>query len=255
MILVIAGTRDGRDLARTLSAEGHPVLISVCSEYGKQLAAESSPEVCAGALDQAGMLRLIREKKVEWVVDASHPYAVNVSLNAMAACEEAGIFYLRFERQETALPAVGDIRRAEDAAQAAKLAATLGDVIFLTTGSHTLAAFKSEPALAAKRLVARVLPQPEVIAECAALGFVPADLAAMQGPFSHEMNVAMFRHYGADVIVTKNSGAAGGTDSKLSAARELGLPVVVIDRPRPCYPRVVSCPEAAAALIAGTLRR
>jgi len=83
-----------------------------------------------------------------------------------------------------------------------------------------------------------VLPEPEVITVCRRLGFAPADIVAMQGPFSHQLNVALFREYGADVIVTKNSGLVGGTASKMSAAQELGLALVVIGRPVAEYSRV-----------------
>ena len=72
---------------------------------------------------------------------------------------------------------------------------------------------------------------PEVIADCIANGFSPADIIAAQGPFSQELNRELFRAYGADVMVTKNSGAIGGTDAKIAAAIELGLMIVVVQRP------------------------
>ena len=255
MILVIAGTRDGRELAHELSAAGYPVAVSVFSEYGKQLAAENLPDISAGALDEDGLTQLLNDKAVSLVVDASHPYAVNVSHNAMAACKRTGAAYIRFERAETALAADAQLHRVADAAAAAKAAASLGKVVFLTTGSHLLPIFKAEPALTQCRLIARVLPQAEVIAEAAALGFAPKDLVAMQGPFSHELNAAMFRHYETEVVVTKNSGATGGTDMKLTAAQELGLPVVVIERPRPDYLRIAVSTAAVMEFAAAQLRR
>ena len=63
----------------------------------------------------------------------------------------------------------------------------------------------------------------------------PKEIVALQGPFSEELNIALYRQYGADVVVTKNSGEIGGTDTKLTAARKLGLPVVMIDRPKLDY--------------------
>ena len=62
-------------------------------------------------------------------------------------------------------------------------------------------------------------------------GFSPADIVAVQGPFSRELNLALFREFGADVMVTKNSGTVGGTDSKIVAAMELDMTVVVVQRP------------------------
>ena len=59
----------------------------------------------------------------------------------------------------------------------------------------------------------------------------PKDIIALQGPFTREFNREMFRQYGADVIITKNSGTIGGTDTKFSAADDLGLPVILVDKP------------------------
>ena len=98
-------------------------------------------------------------------------------------------------------------------------------------------------------LVSRVLPTAEVIALCEGLGLSPKQIVAMQGPFSQALNREMFRQYRADVIVTKNSGAIGGTDTKIAAAVELGLPVVVIDRPVLAYDRLVHCYEDVLSFV------
>ena len=71
------------------------------------------------------------------------------------------------------------------------------------------------------------------------LGLTPKNIIALQGPFSTELNIALYKQYRADVIVTKNSGEIGGTDTKLEAAMALGLPVVMVDRPRIEYDKVV----------------
>ena len=81
------------------------------------------------------------------------------------------------------------------------------------------------------------------------LGLSPKQIVAMQGPFSQALNREMFRQYRADVIVTKNSGAIGGTDTKIAAAVELGLPVVVIDRPVLAYDRLVHCYEDVLSFV------
>jgi precorrin-6A/cobalt-precorrin-6A reductase len=240
VILVLAGTRDGRELAADLARQGWPVSIAVVSDYGRKLAAQDGLTVHTGCRDTAGLVALLRTEGVRAVVDASHPYAAAVSRNVQEACAALGLPYLRYERPPAPLPEYDKLYRAADAATAARLAAGLGKVVFLATGSRTLAVFKNEPLLAGHRLIARVLPEPEVLAVCRRLGFAPGDIVALQGPFSHQLNAALFREYAADVIVTKNSGLVGGTDSKLSAARELGLPVVVIDRPAAEYSRVAA---------------
>ena len=96
-------------------------------------------------------------------------------------------------------------------------------------------------------MTVRLLPTAKVIAECTELGFSPKNIVALQGPFSTELNIALYRQYEADVIVTKNSGEVGGTDTKLEAAKALGLPVVMIDRPKITYDEIAYTFEDIAA--------
>lgn len=240
MILLLAGTKDGRELAAELTSKGYPVLATVISSYGRELAEANGISVDDGILDEAGLEKVIAEKGIKLVVDVTHPYAAVVSRNAMAACEQLGVRYLRYERPTVPLPSYDRLHVVKDATEAALCAARLGKVIFLTTGSRTLPVFKAEPELATARLIARVLPEPKVIAECIELGFTPGDIVAIQGPFSHDLNVALFKEYGAEVVITKNSGLIGGSDSKFSAAVTLGLHLVVIDRPQIDYRNIVS---------------
>jgi precorrin-6A/cobalt-precorrin-6A reductase len=232
VIWVLAGTKDGRELAAALAnVLNEPVLVSVVSEYGKQLAELPNVKVIVGKLDGLAMTKVIDEYGITLLVDASHPYAVQVTAAAEQVCLNLAIVYLRYERPPVPLPDYEKLVVVPTVAVAAQVAAGLGQVVFLTTGSRSLVAFAQAPALANHRLIARVLPDIAVLTECFALGFTPQNIVALQGPFSHKLNVALFADYGADVIVMKNSGTIGGSDSKLSAAIELKLAVVVIDRP------------------------
>ncbi|CUH94011.1 hypothetical protein P22_0073 [Propionispora sp. 2/2-37] len=239
MILVLAGTRDGRELAAKLANLGFSVMASVVSVYGQQLAQEKIGRVHEGMLDETGLVQLIQQEGICLLVDASHPYAVNVSRHAMQACNRCGVEYLRYERPSAVLPDYERLIVTEDYPAAAQTAAGLGHTVFLTTGSRHLGIFKNHPCLQQHRLIARVLPEPDVLAECIKLGFQPKDIVALQGPFSHELNMALFKDYQADVVISKNSGSIGGTDTKISAAIELGLPLVVIDRPPMEYSNIV----------------
>jgi precorrin-6A/cobalt-precorrin-6A reductase len=254
VIVVLAGTRDGRELAAFLARQGWPVSIAVVSDYGRKLAAQDGLTVHTGGRDTVGLVALLRSEGARALIDASHPYAANASRNAQAACEALDLPYLRYERPPAPLPAYDKLHRAADAVQAARLAADLGKVIFLATGSRTLAAFKNETLLAGRRLIARVLPEPEVLTACRRLGFAPADIIALQGPFSHQLNLALFREYAADVIVTKNSGLVGGADSKFSAAVELGLPLIVIDRPAIEYIRIAADIDSVSDFVKEVLK-
>lgn len=249
MILVLAGTRDGRELALELANSGYNVVLSAFTEYGGELARRDNLTVRVGALDAVGLQQFLEQQAIAVVVDASHPYAANVSQNAISACQQAGKHYIRYERLAAVLPDYHQLYQVSTAAEAAKLAATLGKVVFLTTGSRTLAAFKSEPALSDHRIITRVLPDLAVLKECLELGFRPRDIVAIEGPFSHNMNITLFREYQAEVIVTKNSGLVGGSDTKISAAIELNLPLIIINRPTISYGLVGHCFEQIIQLI------
>lgn len=121
------------------------------------------------------------------------------------------------------------IRVANSAEAVAYLATTQGPVL-LTTGSKELDIFCSLPDFQ-NRLFVRVLPMPQVIERCFSLGFGGRQIIAMQGPFSHALNVALLEHYGCRYLVTKNTSQVGGMDEKISAALATKVQVVLIERP------------------------
>lgn len=235
MIFVAAGTKDGRELAGYLLQQGYEVTASVVSQYGESLLEQyRGIHINCQPLDIEGFVAYFQKHDIRLFVDASHPYAANASANAMEACHRGGIPYIRYERQQTPLN-YNKAYYVENYQQAAAKAAELGEHIFLTTGSRNLETFAKAPEMAEKHIVCRVLPEPEIIQMARDLGFTPGDIIAMQGPFSQELNKELYLKYQAQVIITKNSGATGGTDSKFAAAMELGLPLVIIDRPRINY--------------------
>jgi precorrin-6A/cobalt-precorrin-6A reductase len=238
MIFVLAGTQDGREIVRLLLEQGHDVAASVVSSYGGELLAHACGQRCLindKPLDEAALKDYLQEHDIRLLVDASHPYAANVSRNAIAVCQALSIPYIRYERDLSKLDydRITVVHSYEEAAQAA---ASLGKKIFLTTGSRNLDKFVHSPDLKDCELTARVLPTAEVIGLCESLGLDAGHIVALQGPFSMELNRELFRKYGAEVIITKNSGTIGGTDTKFAAAAELNLPIVLIDRPKLNYP-------------------
>lgn len=238
MIFVLAGTQDGREIVKLLLDNGHDVAASVVSRYGGELLAHNCGQRCLindKPLDEAALRAYMQEHGITLLVDASHPYAANVSRNAMAVCASLAVPYIRYERDLSKLDyeKITVVHSYEEAAQAA---AALGKNIFLTTGSRNLDKFVHSSDLKDCELTARVLPTAEVIALCENLGLDAGHIVALQGPFSKELNVELFKRYAAEVIITKNSGTIGGTDTKFAAAAELSLPIVLIDRPKLNYP-------------------
>lgn len=232
MILVLAGTQDGRELTKKLLDNNYQVMASVTSDYGKKLLQAENLLINDHPLDLVELEKIINDNHINLIVDASHPYAINISKNAIQLSKALHINYIRYERATVELPDYDKIFFAENYQVAAKLASNFGKNIFLTTGSRMLHVFVNDPALKKHTIIARVLPEAKVIEECTNLGFTPKTLIALQGPFSHELNVELYKKYDANVIITKNSGSIGGTDTKITAAMTLDLPIVIIDRPK-----------------------
>ena len=207
-LCVFAGTTEGRELVELL--EGQPVAVTACvaTEYGETLlTARENLTISAGRLCREEMEALLRREGFDLVVDATHPYAQEVTEHIAGACQGTETAYLRLLREEQGLPA--GALWAPDAAGAAALLADRPGNILLTTGSKELGQFASIPGFA-QRTYARVLPMEASLRACEAAGLSPAHILAMQGPFSREMNLAMLRAVSAAWLVTKEGGAAGG---------------------------------------------
>jgi len=249
MIFIAAGTQDGRELAGYILENGYAVTASVVSQYGQELLNRySGIKVNDRAMDEAGFIEYFTHNKVDCFVDASHPYAANISVNAMKACRECHVPYIRYERESSQL----DYDKAyyvDSVEEAANKAGEIGKHVFLTTGSRSLPIFAKADSLKNCEIVCRILPETEVIREARELGFSPNNIIAMQGPFSKDLNKELFLKYNADVVVTKNSGTLGGADTKFAAVKELGLPLVIIDRPKIKYDNVTASFEMVLEFI------
>lgn len=228
MDLIFGGTSEGRELYSACREAGLPVWLSVATEYGRELA-EQSPEdgfIHAGRMDKPAMERFFQEKGIARVVDATHPFAVEVSRNIKAACEALGIPYIRYRREGGTYNGGWTCR---DTAEAARILETVPGNILLTTGSKELDCY-AVPGLR-ERVFPRVLPALDSLNRCLELGFPPAHIICMQGPFSKELNIAMMKQFNISVMVTKASGGTGGFWEKAAAARDVGAALLVIDRP------------------------
>lgn len=250
-IFLLAGTEDGRKLAEFLHGRGFDVTASVVSDYGRKLLQTCADiQINDKPLDRDDLEKILRTGHFTCLVDASHPYARNISVNAIAAAQSAQIPCIRYERAE--VPITYDkIFRVDTYEEAAHKASELGKNIFLTTGSRNLKIFVD--LLPDCNLTVRVLPTASVLAQCEALGLTPKQIVAMQGAFSAELNVELFKHAGAEVIVTKNSGLIGGADTKIAAAQLLNLPVVMINRPKIAYPNLAATFDAVLKFLEDTL--
>lgn len=240
-VLLLGGTGEARRLAALL-AERWPELRLVTSLAGR-VAKPARPvgEVRIGGFGgPAGLAEWLRRERVGAVVDATHPFAARISASAVTATAEVGVPLLVVRRRGWTAEPGDDWRRVPSLAAAAELVAGLGERVFLSTGRQSLAAFAG---LDRQWFLVRSVDPPDPP--------VPRRLAVVldRGPFTVDGELALMRRYDIDVLVTKDSGGTM-TAAKLGAARQLGLPVVMVDRPPAPPANQVDSVEAALSWLA-----
>lgn len=228
-ILVFAGTKEGREFSTYLTGFYDEVHVCVATEYGEEVIPECKGLVVhRGRLDVPAMEALIEEVADGNVVDATHPYAKEVSENIIAACKAAGATYLRLLRDLS-----GEKSGCRCFATKEEACSYLNGVtgnILLTTGSKELSNYAGLIS-DVTRLYARFLPDPDSVEKAKGLGLKPSQIICMQGPFSSEINAALLRQFDCKFLVTKDTGSTGGFPEKLEGAAKAGAEVVVIERP------------------------
>ncbi|MET9153297.1 cobalt-precorrin-6A reductase [Streptomyces griseoflavus] len=237
-VLILGGTTEARRLAELLAADALPGLRVTNSLAGRVAAPRLPPgEVRVGGFGGAqGLAGWLRAHGADLVIDATHPFASTIGLNAASAAATAHVPLLALRRPGW-VPVEGDRwHEARTLEEAAALLPGLGRRVFLTTGRTGLAAFAD---LRDLWFLVRSVDAPE--------GPRPARMETLldRGPFTLDGEREVLRRHRVDVLVTKDSGGSA-TAPKLTAAREAGLPVVVVRRPPlPAGVRVVAGPEQA----------
>ena len=216
---MLGGTAEARALAAALAERGVPFVSSLAGRVSNP--ALPVGEVRVGGFGGAdGLARYLRDDRITHVVDATHPFAATITANAAAACTEVPLVVLRrlgwTERPGDQWRRVPTIEAA-----AARVAGAAPGSVFLTTGRRDLAAFADDNT---HHYLVRTVDPPA--------GPTPARMTLLldRGPYTLEGELALMREQDVHLLVTKDSGGPL-TVAKLDAARELELPVIVVDRP------------------------
>ncbi|QPP08039.1 cobalt-precorrin-6A reductase [Streptomyces bathyalis] len=244
-VLLLGGTTEARRLAEMLNAQA-PHLRVTSSLAGRVASPRSLPgQVRIGGFGGAdGLARWLREHDVDALIDATHPFAGTISFNAAHAAAVTHTPLLALRRPGWVPVEGDDWHPAGSLEEAAAVLPTLGSRVFLTTGRMGLAAFA---ALDELWFLVRSVDPPEAPH--------PRSMEALleRGPFDLDGERELLRRFRIDVVVTKDSGGSG-TAPKLVAAREAGVPVVVVRRPPvPEEVPVTAEPEQALEWLIGHL--
>jgi len=219
-LLLLGGTAEARELAGILHGAGVSVMTSLAGEVAVPRLPEGQVRI-GGFGGRNGLVAYLREHEVTAVVDATHPFAEQITANAVAACAEVGCPLLRLSRPSwSGHPEAAAWHWVDSLAQARTVAPQLGRRVFLAIGRKSLGEFAG---WTDSYVLVRVVDQPDFA--------VPAswEVLRARGPFHIDAERDLLLDHGIEVLVTKDSG--GRADAKLDAAHQLGVPVVIVARP------------------------
>lgn len=232
-IIVFSGTSDGNEIVGKLSKLGHNVIVSVATDYAKDFLIDYDVTVLSGRLDIAKIVQVISQNDVNCIIDATHPYATEVSGNINSAFiqvkenSNSNIEKFRLLREQSLyeehITLVDDIKTACDK--------TVAGNVLATTGSKqiheytTLVDYKT-------RLYSRVLPTEESVQLCKKAGLDESKIIQSLGALSVEENVETIRRYNIKNLITKDGGVKGGFPQKSEACKLTDTKLIVIKRPK-----------------------
>lgn len=233
MILLAGGTREAVEIARALDRAKTPYIMTVATDYGyDETVGRAAGEVLKGPFDRQAFAKLIKDYAVDVVVDVSHIYAGELRREISGAAHDTGVRLVRFERLPVSAGSNHDINYFDSPAGLGAWALERNfKKIFVSSGIKGLLALANH--LNLDRVYARMLPANESITAALNAGLKPSHIIAMEGPFSRELNEALFRHLQIDLLITKESGETGGFTEKIEAARNSRCSVAVLKRPEP----------------------
>jgi precorrin-6A/cobalt-precorrin-6A reductase len=237
-LLILGGTTEGYALAAALAGQAGLRVISSLAGRTANPRLPAGESRIGGFGGPEGLAAWLREAKITAVVDATHPFANRMGWNAAAACAATGTKLLRLERWAWQ-PGPGDTwHQVADWEEAAALVGRIARHALLALGRQEIAAFA---ALDHVRFLIRTVDPPDPMPR-----FARAELLLARGPFRENAEYALLQSREIDTVVCKNSGGTA-TDAKLAAARRLGIPVVMRQRPpRPETLRAATAAEAVA---------
>ena len=236
-VLLLGGTGEARSLASRLAGRAEFDVVSSLAGRVADPARPAGETRIGGFGGSAALAAWLTTERIGAVIDATHPFAAGITASAVTAAAQAGLPLLVLRRPGWIAGPGDDWHRVPSMAPAA--AALPGERVFLTTGRNSIAAFAADDR---RWFLLRSVDPPVPPA--------PPRLRVLlaRGPFTVDGELELMRRHAIDVLVARDSGGHM-TAAKLTAARRLGLPVVMVDRPdAPDVPAVTTIEEAEAWL-------
>lgn len=226
--LVLGGISEATKLVAGLSAGNFEIVVSRATEVSQDEPVFSNVKYRQGPLDGDELLRLVQSEGFDLIIDCTHPYAANISENAYNVSSHLDVPFLVYDRPGLGSE-ISEVIWADSHLHAADLALD-GRVVFLSAGSNNIDIYTRKSEFI-NDLAVRTLPGEIFRQKLLNAGVQEKNIIQARGPFSLQDNLDHFKLSRAEVLITKDSGKAGGVPAKLEAAFMLGMEVVVIKRP------------------------
>jgi len=235
MIGFILGTSEGRKILSLINKYTDEIAVTTATTYGGELLKEFKIKYLnTKPLNKEEMLNWIKVSGIDVLVDASHPYAEEVTKTALECANDLEIKYVRYERQGALENITGeDIIRVKNYDEAINIIKEINGNVLNTTGGNNVSKFLNLNF--EHRVIHRILPSPKVLTKIVDAGINIKDIIALQGPISYELEKAFIHQYSVKVILTKDSGIEGGVLEKLKAVRDCKIKLIVIEKPKFTY--------------------
>lgn len=236
MIALILGTSEGREILSLLNKFTDNILISTATAYGGEILKNYKyKKLNTKPLNKKELSNMLKKNQVNILIDASHPYALEVTKNAREVSKDLNIEYVRYERPSSAEEFKGNKKVVflEDYKDLNEALKNIKGNILNTSGSRNMD--KILDLKLENRIIHRVLPSVKVLEDCFNLGVKVEDLMAIKGPISKELNKAFIKDYDAKALILKDSGPQGGTKEKILACLECDIYALVIRRKKINY--------------------
>jgi precorrin-6A/cobalt-precorrin-6A reductase len=231
---VIGGTSESVMLAQAIAAENVPCIVTVTTADAVKLyPVLPNLQIRVGQLKEFQIHEFIQQEKIIAIVDASHPYAIAISQTVIQIAQRLHLPYLRYER--VALLPNKNITELENFETLLTGNYLTHQRVLLTIGYKVLPKFKVWQAQAT--LFARILPSVESLQVALESGFSSDRLIAIRPPMSIDLEKALWQQWNISLVVSKASGKAGGEEIKQKVSQLLGIPLMVIARPKVDYPQ------------------
>ncbi|MFD1342075.1 cobalt-precorrin-6A reductase [Litorisediminicola beolgyonensis] len=244
-LLVLAGTTEATALGKALAEAGLTATLSLAGRVERPVR-QPLPMRIGGFGGVDGLRAFLRSERITHVVDATHPFAAQMSANAVEACAAEGVPLVALTRPAWSAGAQDRWTRVPTLEAAAEALAGPPRRVMLAVGRMHLPVFAGNPQHV---YLLRLVDPP-----AAPPPFPSCHVEVSRGPFTAEGDRALMEAHGIEIVVSKNSGGTGAR-AKIDAARALGLPVIMVDRPAVPDREELSSPDEVLAWLHGSIPR